>query len=121
MYQRNYLKALTCMEQGLVLRQRLFGTDSQEASTCSVDTEQWRCQKPPLRTHQVWTACKTVGELCNFLAMTHLRDGEFKMTEMLLKKAEILHQVHKGRDKVVLYPSGPNHRDHSVFVVSQKY
>ncbi len=27
------------------------------------------------------------------LAMTHLRDGEFKMTEMLLKKAEILHQV----------------------------
>lgn len=77
---RNYLKALTCMEQGLVLRQRLFGTDSQE----------------------VWTACKTVGELCNFLAMTHLRDGEFKMTEMLLKKAEILHQ-NDNKGKAVTY------------------
>ena len=94
------------MEQGLVLRQRLFGTDSQEASTCSVDTEQWRCQKPPLPTQQVWTACKTVGELCNFLAMTHLRDGEFKMTEMLLKKAEILHQVIRGGTRLFYIPVG---------------
>lgn len=76
----NYLKALTCMEQGLVLRQRLFGTNSEE----------------------VWTACKTVGELCNLLAMTHLRDGEFKMAEMLLKKAEILHQ-NDNKGKAVTY------------------
>ena len=34
LYQGNYLKALTCMEQGLVLRQRLFGTNSEEASSC---------------------------------------------------------------------------------------
>ena len=33
LYQGNYLKALTCMEQGLVLRQRLFGTNSEEASS----------------------------------------------------------------------------------------
>lgn len=76
----NYLKALTCMEQGLVLRQRLFGTSSDE----------------------VWSACKTVGELCNLLAIMHLKDGEFKMAEMLLKKAEILHQ-NDNKGKAVTY------------------
>lgn len=46
-----YMEALECMERGLVLRQHFFGTDSDE----------------------VWQSCKTVGELCNLLAMTYLQ------------------------------------------------
>lgn len=49
--QGNYLEALECMERGLVLRQHFFGADSDE----------------------VWRACKTVGEMCNLLAMTYLQ------------------------------------------------
>ena len=37
LHKGNYLKALTCMEQGLVLRQRLFGTNSEEASLCHAE------------------------------------------------------------------------------------
>lgn len=48
-----YLEALECMERGLVLRQHFFGADSEE----------------------VWRACKTVGEMCNLLAMTYLQQG----------------------------------------------
>lgn len=48
-----YLEALECMERGLVLRQHFFGADSDE----------------------VWRACKTVGEMCNLLAMTYLQQG----------------------------------------------
>lgn len=48
-----YLEALECMERGLVLRQHLFGPDADE----------------------VWDACKTVGELCNLLAMSFLQQG----------------------------------------------
>lgn len=65
-----YMEALTCMERGLVMRQHFFGSDSPE----------------------VWDACKSVGELCNFLAMSKLQEGEPKVAEQLLKKAEILHQ-----------------------------
>ena len=65
-----YLEALKCLERGLVLRQHFFGVNSDE----------------------VWQACKIVGELCNLLAMMYLQQGDFKMTEKLLKKAEILHQ-----------------------------
>jgi len=65
-----YVEALTCMERGLVMRQHFFGSDSEE----------------------VWDACKSVGELCNFLAMSKLQAGESKLAEQLLKKAEILHQ-----------------------------
>lgn len=65
-----YMEALTCMERGLVMRQHFFGSDSEE----------------------VWDACKSVGELCNFLAMSKLQAGEGKLAEQLLKKAEILHQ-----------------------------
>lgn len=39
---------------------------------------------------QVWNACKTVGELCNLLAMTYLQQEDFSMVLELLKKAEIL-------------------------------
>lgn len=66
--QGNYLEALECMERGLVLRQHFFGSDSDE----------------------VWRACKTVGEMCNLLAMTYLQQEEFPMVLELLKKAEIL-------------------------------
>ena len=51
--QGKYLEALECMERGLVLRQHFFGADSEE----------------------VWRACKTVGEMCNLLAMTYLQQG----------------------------------------------
>lgn len=56
------------MERGLVLRQHFFGADSEE----------------------VWKACKTVGEMCNLLAMTYLQQEDFNMVLELLKKAEIL-------------------------------
>ncbi len=56
------------MEKGLVLRQHCYGSDSQE----------------------VWAACKTVGELCNLLAMTFLQQEDYNMVLELLKKAEIL-------------------------------
>eukprot|EP00639_Heterosigma_akashiwo_P017147 CAMPEP_0206394176 /NCGR_PEP_ID=MMETSP0294-20121207/21203_1 /ASSEMBLY_ACC=CAM_ASM_000327 /TAXON_ID=39354 /ORGANISM="Heterosigma akashiwo, Strain CCMP2393" /LENGTH=311 /DNA_ID=CAMNT_0053848005 /DNA_START=159 /DNA_END=1091 /DNA_ORIENTATION=+ len=66
--QGNYLEALECMERGLVLRQHFFGAESEE----------------------VWRACKTVGEMCNLLAMTYLQQEDFAMVLELLKKAEIL-------------------------------
>jgi tetratricopeptide (TPR) repeat protein len=66
--QGKYLEALECLERGLVLRQHFFGSDSDE----------------------VWTACKTVGEMCNLLAMTYLQQEDFAMVLELLKKAEIL-------------------------------
>ena len=66
--QGKYLSALECMERGLVLRQHFFGADSDE----------------------VWRACKTVGEMCNLLAMTYLQQEDFVMVLELLKKAEIL-------------------------------
>lgn len=51
-----------------MLRQHFFGADSDE----------------------VWRACKTVGEMCNLLAMTYLQQEDFAMVLELLKKAEIL-------------------------------
>jgi tetratricopeptide (TPR) repeat protein len=66
--QGRYLEALECMERGLVLRQHFFGAESDE----------------------VWRACKTVGEMCNLLAMTYLQQDDFAMVLELLKKAEIL-------------------------------
>ena len=56
------------MERGLVLRQHFFGADSEE----------------------VWSACKTVGEMCNLLAMTYLQQEDYNLVLELLKKAEIL-------------------------------
>lgn len=72
--QGNYLEALECMERGLVLRQHFFGADSEE----------------------VWRACKTVGEMCNLLAMTYLQQEDFAMVLELLKKAEILTERDKA-------------------------
>ena len=63
-----YIEALECLERGLVLRQRLFGSKSEA----------------------VWSACKAAGELCNLLAMTYLQKEDYGMVGELLKKAEIL-------------------------------
>ena len=35
----------------------------------------------------MWRACKTVGEMCNLLAMTYLQQEDFAMVLELLKKA----------------------------------
>lgn len=75
-----YLEALECMERGLVLRQHFFGTESDH----------------------VWDACKTVGEMCNLLAMTYLQQEDFPMVLELLKKAEILSERDK-RGRAVTY------------------
>lgn len=75
-----YTEALECMEKGLVLRQHFFGADSQE----------------------VWNSCKTVGEMCNLLAMTYLQQEEFPVVLELLKKAEILTEKHQAGRAVTL-------------------
>ncbi|TMW55557.1 hypothetical protein Poli38472_010439 [Pythium oligandrum] len=75
-----YTEALECMEKGLVLRQHFFGADCEE----------------------VWTACKTVGEMCNLLAMTYLQQEEFSVVLELLKKAEILTEKHAPGRAVTL-------------------
>ncbi|EEY70354.1 uncharacterized protein PITG_05749 [Phytophthora infestans T30-4] len=68
------------MEKGLVLRQHFFGADSDE----------------------VWTSCRTVGEMCNLLAMTYLQQEEFRVVLELLKKAEILTERHPAGRAVTL-------------------
>lgn len=75
-----YTEALECMEKGLVLRQHFFGADSQE----------------------VWDSCKTVGEMCNLLAMTYLQQEVFPVALELLKKAEILTEKHPAGRAVTL-------------------
>lgn len=57
-----------------MLRQHFFGAESDE----------------------VWSACKTVGEMCNLLAMTYLQQEDFNMVLELLKKAEILTERDMG-------------------------
>lgn len=68
------------MERGLVLRQHFFGADSDE----------------------VWRACKTVGEMCNLLAMTYLQQEDFAMVLELLKKGTCL-----KRRLALHYPHNP--------------
>ncbi|POM77711.1 Hypothetical protein PHPALM_4861 [Phytophthora palmivora] len=75
-----YTEALECMEKGLVLRQHFFGADSNE----------------------VWDSCRTVGEMCNLLAMTYLQQEEFRVVLELLKKAEILTERHPAGRAVTL-------------------
>ena len=45
------------------------------------------------------TACKTVGELCNLLAMTLLQQEDYNTVLELLKKAEILTEKGDGLGK----------------------
>lgn len=75
-----YSEALEVMEKGLVLRQHFFGAESDE----------------------VRASCKTVGEMCNLLAMTYLQQEEFAVVLELLKKAEILTEKHAAGRAVTL-------------------
>jgi len=66
------LDALQCMEKSLILRGHLFGIGSE----------------------QVVKACRSVAEMCNYLAMTFLQQDQFDVTLELLKKAEVLSDSH---------------------------
>jgi len=68
------LEALQCMEKSLILRGHIFGLDSVE----------------------VFRACKAVGEMCNFLALSFLSQDLFDVTLELLQKAEVLTEKHKA-------------------------
>ena len=68
------LEALQCLEKSLILRGHIFGLESIE----------------------VHRACKSVGEMCNYLAMTFLQQDLFDVTLELLKKAEVLTERHKA-------------------------
>lgn len=74
------LEALQCMEKSLILRGHIFGLDSVE----------------------VFRACKSVGEMCNYLAMSFLQQDLFDVTLELLKKAEVLTERHKAVRAVTL-------------------
>lgn len=82
------LESLQCMEKGLILRGHIFGLDSDE----------------------VFKACKAVGEMCNFLAMSYLQEDEFEITLELLKKAEVLTERHKGIRAITYNNLGCYHR-----------
>jgi len=56
--QGKLLEALQCMEKSLILRGHIFGLESVE----------------------VYRACKSVGEMCNYLAMTFLQQGKISHT-----------------------------------------
>lgn len=60
--QGKLLEALQCMEKSLILRGHVFGLDSVE----------------------VYRACKSVGEMCNYLAMTYLQQGASVSGERVL-------------------------------------
>ncbi|KDO25916.1 hypothetical protein SPRG_08857 [Saprolegnia parasitica CBS 223.65] len=84
----NYTQALEVMEKGLILRQHFFGSDSD----------------------QVRAACKTVGDLCNLLAMTFLQQENFPIVLELLKKAEILTETNPAGRAVTLNNLACYHR-----------
>eukprot|EP00941_MAST-03F_sp_MAST-3F-sp1_P002773 g2773.t1 len=69
-YQNNgqFLEAMAVMEASLVLRRRTFGADSDEVIDC----------------------CKSLGEMCNLMAMSYLQSNDFSNAHVLLRKAEIL-------------------------------
>jgi tetratricopeptide (TPR) repeat protein len=75
-----YTEALENMEKGLVLRQHFFGSDSPE----------------------VRESCRTVGEMCNLLAMTYLQQEQFPVVLELLRKAEILTETYPPGRAVTL-------------------
>lgn len=61
------LEALQCMEKSLILRGHIFGLDSVE----------------------VFRACKSVGEMANFLAMTFLQQGLFHLAPRSTRTAGV--------------------------------
>lgn len=60
------LEALQCMEKSLILRGHIFGLDSVE----------------------VFRACKSVGEMANFLAMTFLQQGQTRLLTRIVSQPE---------------------------------
>jgi tetratricopeptide (TPR) repeat protein len=66
------LESLQCMEKSLILRGHCFGLDSIE----------------------VHHACKSVGEMCNFLAMACMQQNKTPLALEMLKKAEVLTERH---------------------------
>lgn len=68
------MEALQMMERSLILRGHVFGLDSAE----------------------VMGACKSVAEMCNYLAMTYLQTDEFEVVLELLQKAQVLSEKHKS-------------------------
>eukprot|EP01084_Bolivina_argentea_P129053 227989_1 len=64
----SYVEALSCMERGLIMRQRLYGLDSDE----------------------LLKSCEAVAEVCNELAISYLQQGNMTQVLQLLKKAKIL-------------------------------
>jgi len=68
------LEALQAMEKSLILRGHIFGLNSLE----------------------VTGACKSVAEMCNYLAMTYLANDDFARVNEFLKKAEVLTERHKA-------------------------
>ena len=63
------------MERGLVLRQHFFGAGSDE----------------------VWRACKTVGEMCNLLAMTYLQQEDLRWSWSCSKRRILTERDPAGR------------------------
>jgi tetratricopeptide (TPR) repeat protein len=82
------MEALQTMEKSLILRGHVFGLDSPE----------------------VMGACKSVAEMCNYLAMTYLQTDEFEVVLELLKKAEVLSEKHKAVLAVTYNNLGCYHR-----------
>lgn len=68
--QNKHLDALDCYERALVLRQRLYGLQSEE----------------------FWGAAKGVGELCNQLALSFMQREDYAQVDRLLRRAEALTQ-----------------------------
>jgi len=68
------LEALQEMEKSLILRGHVFGLESEE----------------------VTGACKSVAEMCNYLAMTYLATDDFARVAEFLKKAEVLTERHRA-------------------------
>jgi tetratricopeptide (TPR) repeat protein len=71
-YQRLHkpLDALECHERALVLRQRLFGLQSEE----------------------FWGPARALGELCNQLALAFMQKEDYAQVDRLLRRAEALTQ-----------------------------
>lgn len=108
-----HLEALECMEKALFVRTNIYGVKSPEVSVqclqcalccmyapifahaCALLTLLTRANRPStlrLRAspHQVWTAAKEAGELCNLLALSFLQKEDYAVATALLKKAEVL-------------------------------
>jgi tetratricopeptide (TPR) repeat protein len=97
-----HLDALECMERALVLRQRLFGLQSEEVRA-RARRRRRRRQRPasPARpnalpraspSRQFWAPARRAGELCNQLALSFMQKEDYAQVDKLLRRAEALTQ-----------------------------